>query len=253
MFERICASVYKRYGITNEISSLINYKSNNFPTFSDVYQTLKVSIEAATFGSRERDAMEKLEIKIRPFVEQYKRYFDGHTNIELTSDLTAFNFKEIYRDDDQEVLKNLLYFNAVNYGYGLTLDKTKNTVFSIEEIDRLAENSEALNLLLKIQQNATANNTGNILITSKPYLFATSKNEKISVEIFKNASHNIVLNLNKRNVDALSRLVLLNDNEKNSIRKYGQGEGMFICGGKRMRINIVVTSEDLEAFGSIIF
>ena len=42
----------------------------------------------------------------------------------------------------------------------------------------------------------------------------------------------------------------LNDNEKESIKRYGQGEALFVCGSRRMQINIVLTNEELESFGS---
>ena len=45
-------------------------------------------------------------------------------------------------------------------------------------------------------------------------------------------------------------LIDLNDNEKESIKRYAQGEALFVCGNRRMRINIVVTDEELDSFGS---
>ena len=45
-------------------------------------------------------------------------------------------------------------------------------------------------------------------------------------------------------------LIDLNDNEMDSIKRYSQGEALFVCGNRRMRINVVVTEEELESFGS---
>ena len=42
----------------------------------------------------------------------------------------------------------------------------------------------------------------------------------------------------------------LNENEKDSIKRYSQGEALFVCGNRRMRINIAVTKEELDSFGS---
>ena len=41
-----------------------------------------------------------------------------------------------------------------------------------------------------------------------------------------------------------------NENEKESIKQYSQGEALFVCGNRRMRINVVVTPEELSSFGS---
>ena len=55
--------------------------------------------------------------------------------------------------------------------------------------------------------------------------------------------------LKKQAVDDLSLLIDLNDNERDSIKRYSQGEALFVCGNRRMRINVVVTKEELESFG----
>ena len=40
------------------------------------------------------------------------------------------------------------------------------------------------------------------------------------------------------------------DNEKESIKRYSQGNALFVCGSRRMQINVVLTPEELESFGS---
>ena len=47
----------------------------------------------------------------------------------------------------------------------------------------------------------------------------------------------------------LSLLIDLNDNEKESIKRYSQGEALFVCGNRRVRMNVMVTPEELESFG----
>ena len=42
----------------------------------------------------------------------------------------------------------------------------------------------------------------------------------------------------------------LNDNEKEAIKRYNQGEALFICGSRRMRIHIICTQEELDSFGA---
>ena len=68
--------------------------------------------------------------------------------------------------------------------------------------------------------------------------------------IFDNASYYIVMGLKKQATEDLGLLIDLNDNEKESIKQYNQGEALFVCGNRRMRINIVVTPEELSSFGS---
>ena len=58
------------------------------------------------------------------------------------------------------------------------------------------------------------------------------------------------MNLKKQAVEDLSKLIDLNDQEKDSIKRYNQGEALFVCGSRRMRINVVVTQDELDSFGS---
>ena len=58
------------------------------------------------------------------------------------------------------------------------------------------------------------------------------------------------MGLRKQAVDDLAKLIDLNEAEKDSIKYYNQGDALFVCGNKRMRIQIVVTQEELDSFGS---
>ena len=39
-------------------------------------------------------------------------------------------------------------------------------------------------------------------------------------------------------------------NERENIKGFNQGEALFVCGSKRMTINVVVTEQELDSFGS---
>ena len=58
------------------------------------------------------------------------------------------------------------------------------------------------------------------------------------------------MGLRKQAVEDLSLLIDLNENEKDSIKRYSQGEALFVCGNRRMQINVVVTNDELESFGT---
>ena len=35
-----------------------------------------------------------------------------------------------------------------------------------------------------------------------------------------------------------------------NIKRYSQGQALFVCGNKRMQIDIIVTQDELDSFGS---
>ena len=58
------------------------------------------------------------------------------------------------------------------------------------------------------------------------------------------------MGLKKQATDDLAKLIDLNDNEKDNIKRFNQGEALFVCGSRRMIINIVASEKELESFGS---
>ena len=57
------------------------------------------------------------------------------------------------------------------------------------------------------------------------------------------------MGLKKQAVEDLAKLIDLNDNEKDSIKRYSQGEALFVCGSRRMQINVIATEQELDSFG----
>ena len=68
--------------------------------------------------------------------------------------------------------------------------------------------------------------------------------------IFDNASYYLVMGLRKQAAEDLALLVDLNDNEKESIKRYNQGEALFVCGNRRLQIDVMLTQDELDSFGS---
>ncbi len=249
LFTEVVQATYKRFGIDFD-KDFYNYGPNDYPTFSDVYETIKAILMSMPEHTHERDIMERLELKIRPFTNELRYYFNGHTTIQHDSDFIVFNIKELMNTESN--IKNALFFNILKYAWGLCLDKDVDTVFMIDEAHVLLGDHNALgaDFLAQVQRRARKYNTGSIIITQQPSDFAAPEVLMQGKAIFDNASYYLVMGLKKQAVDDLSKLIDLNDNEAESIKQYSQGEALFVCGNRRMRINVVVTPEELSSFGS---
>ncbi len=68
--------------------------------------------------------------------------------------------------------------------------------------------------------------------------------------IFDNASYYLVMGLKKQAAEDLAKLIDLNENEIEGIKRYTQGEGLFVCGRRRMQITVTLTQEELDSFGT---
>ena len=248
MFSEVVQDTYRRKGIDFN-SDFSRYTAEDYPIFTDVYETIKARLLSMTDQTQERAIMEKLELKIRPLTQELKYYFDGHTTVNPNTDFIVFNIKELMNSADN--IRNALFFNILKYAWGLTLDKGINTCLIVDEAHVLLSGSNALGaeFLAQVQRRARKYNTGSIIITQQPSDFADPNVIVHGKAIFDNASYYLVMGLKKQAVDDLGRLIDLNENEKESIKRYSQGEALFVCGSRRMRINVMVTPEELESFG----
>ena len=249
LFSEILQETYRRFKI-DENTDFSKITSDMFPTFDDVYTTITARLRSIIEKTREKDVLERLELKIRPLVKELRYYFTGHTTIQLSSDFIVFNMKEVMNSDDN--IRNALFFNILKYAWGLTLDKDVNTILMVDEAHVLLADKNTLGaeFLAQVQRRSRKYNTGTIIITQQPTDFASPEVIIHGKAIFDNASYYIVMGLKKQAVEDLAKLIDLNDQEKDSIKRFEQGQALFVCGARRMRINIIATQQELDSFGS---
>ena len=249
MFSEVVQDTYKRYKIDYD-TDFRTFTSNDYPTFDDVYATIKGRLLSMPEKTHEKDVMERLELKVRPLVKELRYYFTGHTTLKIDSDLIVFNIKELMTSDEN--IRNALFFNILKYAWGLCLDKTITSVLSVDEAHVLlsSRNELGAEFLAQIQRRSRKYNAGTIIITQQPTDFAAPNLIMHGKAIFDNASYYLVMGLKKQAVEDLGLLIDLNENEMDSIKYYNQGEALFICGSRRMRIHIICTQEELDSFGA---
>ena len=249
MFSEIVQDTYKRFGIDYN-TDFTKFTSADYPTFSDVYATIRGRLMSITEQTREKDIIQRLELKIRPLTKELKFYFDGKTTITADSDFMVFNIKEFMNSDTN--IRNALFFNILKYAWGLCLDPDVNTILMVDEAHVLLSNSneQGADFLAQVQRRARKYNSGTIVITQQPSDFSAERVITQGKAIFDNSSYYLVMGLRKQAVEDLSLLIDLNENEKDSIKRYSQGEALFVCGNRRMQINVVVTNDELESFGT---
>ena len=250
LFNEVVVETYQRFNI-NVKTDFTKLTSADFPTFSDVYTTIRGRILSYGEATRERDIMEKLEIKVRPLISGgLEHYFNGHTTISPRSNFIVFNIRELINAEKN--IKNALFFNILKYAWGLCLDASENTVLQVDEAHILLANDNTLgaDFLAQVQRRARKYNTGTIIITQQPSDFAAPDVLMQGKAIFDNASYYLVMGLKKQAVEDLSSLIDLNDNEKENIKRYNQGDALFVCGSKRMQISVIATDAELDSFGT---
>ena len=249
LFSEVVQETYARYKIDYN-TDFTKIAAHDYPTFDEVYATIKGRLLSMTEHTHERDIMERLELKVRPLTKELRYYFTGKTTIDTDADFIVFNIRELMNADSN--IRNALFFNILKFAWGLTLDREINTILMVDEAHMLLadQNTLGAEFLARIQRRSRKYNTGTIIITQQPTDFAAPNVLIHGKAIFDNASYYLVMGLKKQAVEDLSRLIDLNEQEKDSIKRYSQGQALFVCGSRRMRINVIATQQELESFGS---
>ena len=250
LFNEVVMETYQRFNV-NVNTDFTTFKKEDFPTFSDVYETVRGKILSYGEATAERSIMERLEMKIRPLVSGgLEYYFNGHTTIEPKSNFIVFNIRELMNAETN--IKNALFFNILKHAWGLCLDPSVNTVLMVDEAHMLLgqNNNLGADFLANVQRRARKYNTGTIVITQQPSDFTNPEVITQGKAIFDNSSYYLVMGLRKQAAEDLAQLLDINENEIESIKGYNQGEALFICGSKRLQISIIATDAELDSFGS---
>jgi len=249
LFSEVALETYARFGIAYD-TNFTHYKSEDFPIMQDIYITVASKLTTFTEKTHERDILERLELKLRPLVKELQYYFNGHTTIDTSNEYLVFNIKEVMNSDEN--IRNALLFNVLKYAWSLCLNPNKNTILSVDEAHVLlgSKNELGAEFLAQVQRRARKYNTGTIIITQQPSDFIASNMIMHGKAIFDNASYYLVMGLRKQAAEDLAQLIDLNENEVENIKRYNQGEGLFVCGNRRMQVEVVLTEGELESFGS---
>jgi type IV secretory pathway VirB4 component len=249
MFSEVVQDTYKRYKIDFD-TDFSQLTSQDYPTFDDVYATIKGRLLSMPEKTRERDIMERLELKVRPLTKELRYYFTGKTTLNIDSNFIVFNIKDLMNSDEN--IRNALFFNILKYAWSQCLDREITTVLTVDEAHVLlsTRNELGAEFLAQMQRRARKYNTGTIIITQQPTDFAAPNVIVHGKAIFDNASYYLVMGLKKQAAEDLGLLIDLNDSETDSIKYYNQGEALFVCGSRRMRIRVLCTQEELDSFGS---
>lgn len=245
VFGQIVLETYNRFNINNN-SDFISLKPNMFPTFDDVYATIKGKLISMLEASKEREYIEKVESLIKVLTTTLRPLFTGHTTISMESKFIAFNSRFV----TNESVRKALIFNALRYAWGYCLNKNERSVIVIDKTELLIDknNYYAIDFIAQIQRRNKKYNSGNIINISD--ISALNKEEHVSngKTIFENTSYLFTMGCKKNTIEVLSKYERLSDSQKESINYLNVGESFFRCGNRHMNINIILTPSELEDF-----
>lgn len=268
MLLAIVEKLYNKKGIykNTSINTLQNMKPEEFPIFSELYEFLPEYKKDVASKEKEK-IIEQLDILLSRFLTGTDSYlFDGHTNIDLSNDLIAFNLQELLYSGNQRLI-NTQTLNLLTYlNNSIVANKINNDKVKLEERKHVMIIADEFHLFIDENNFEVLRNFGQLARRIRKYsgslVVATQSVKDFvgsnailrhSTAIFNNCQYQMIGMLKEDDLLAYLELFKQNpltDTQKNFLMSARRGEFLLNIDSKnRLRIWIRATELEREMMG----
>ncbi|MDO3655343.1 VirB4 family type IV secretion system protein [Bacillus subtilis] len=236
------------YDKFREIKNLGEMTPTDFPILEDLYNALK--------------NLEKTDIEKYKLIEEYcfiledmvhgsSTILNGHTNIDLSSNLISFNLKPLQTETD---MQSVVYLNTFGFLWELiTSDASVSDLLFCDEFHFLLKNDDSADFFLQAYKRFRKYNAGVTVTTQQigDLLKSTSNgDELIGAAILGNSYTKVFFGMEDMEVETIKTKLKINlsKKEEDFLKSKRQGEALFMYGKKRAEMKVNLTLEELRLF-----
>lgn len=161
ILDAVLREVYHDAGIL-QYNSFREIPSTAYPILSDVYEAI------ASLKERDVDRYARIEdfhYILESYVNGSKTIFNGHTNINLQSDLLSFDLKPLQNEAD---VQGAAYLNTFSYLWdNITKNTSENVKLFVDEFHFLTQNPDAASFFYRAYKRFRKYNAGAIAGTQQ--------------------------------------------------------------------------------------
>ena len=270
MLLAVVESLYNTKGIfkNTSINTLQSLKETDYPIFSELYEYLPVYKKQIN-SQEKKKLIDQLEILVSRFLTGTDSFlFDGHTNIDLSNDLIAFNLQELLYSGNQRLI-NTQTLNLLTYlNNSIVANKIQNEKLNIKDRKHISIVVDEFHLFIDENNNEVLKNFGQLsrrcrkystnLITSTQSIKDFVGNASIlrhATAIFNNCQYTMVGMLKEDDLLAYLELFKnnpLTDTQKAFLLSAKRGEFLLNIDNKnRLRVWIRATELEREMMGEL--
>lgn len=240
LLEQILLETYKSKGIHFE-TDLNDFKSEDYPILEDLYDSI--------------DTEEHPELKgFKQILWMYvhgsnSRLFNGHTNIDLSSDMICFDLKNLEEESDSQ---QAAMYNVLSYLWDEITQKEGRKRLYVDEAHIMADpnNPRAMKFLYQIYKRIRKYKGGATVATQQiaDYLTAIEGNRNYGKAIIANSLCRMILGLDSTDLDDIreKRVMKLSEQEEEILLKAKRGEGIYVVNTNRVHIQVDHTPEEMK-------
>ena len=266
MLLAVVESLYNTKGIfkNTSINTLESLSPSDYPIFSELYEYLPV-YKKQLDSNEKKKLIDQLEILVSRFLTGTDSFlFNGHTNIDLSNDLIAFNLQELLYSGNQrlintQVLNLLTYLNNSIVANKIQNEKSNNKKHISIIVDEFhlfidEKNNEVLKNFGQLARRVRKYSTNLIVSTQSIKDFVGNVNVlRHATAIFNNCQYTMIGMLKEDDLLAYLELFKnnpLTDTQKAFLLSAKRGEFLLNIDNKnRLRVWIRATELEREKMG----
>ena len=221
-----------------------------FTTFNECLQERITEIKSDPSQKKELDLLMDLSVKMRRIINEWGIFFDGHTSVKYSDSarqIISFGTKMLFNAPVN--LRTALNHIMFKFSWDLCLDNVDESAFIIDEAHMLILEGQTAEMVAQFYRRARKYHTVMIAGTQQPGDFADERIITHGKAIFNNAVYKMIMHLDKDDCTDIKKLVRMNSNETDLIQRFSQGDALFVCGNRRIPINVFATNNELHEMG----
>lgn len=255
MVDPVAMRMYQDKGITFD-TDFREFKNTDFPIQEDFSEAIKNIIDENAEDSTQFEninLLRELERATASILTTDKHFFNGHTTIDrekAKSGIISFGTKGLFEKSLE--LRNALNFLMFRFAWTICLNDSIQSMFILDEAHLMLLEGRSAEELATLYRRSRKYNNLSLLATQEPLdlnsdVMVGGVQMKVHGKaILNNSAYKVLKSMNKDAVNAIGELMDLNENERERIQSFGQGDGLLAYGDKRILMTTLATETELR-------
>lgn len=245
ILDAVLRQVYREAGIL-QYTSFREIPSTAYPILTDVYEAISKLKET---DPDRYVRIEDFHYILESYVNGSKTIFNGHTNINLQSDLLSFDLKPLQNEAE---VQGAAYLNTFSYLWdNITENTDENIKLFVDEFHFLTQNPDAASFFYQAYKRFRKYNAGAIAGTQQIQDVLDGKmanGQNVGEAIIGNSYTKVFFGLDNKGVDDITKKLRMtfSEKEKKLLERRKQGEALIIHGTQRAFMRVELTEEELR-------
>lgn len=247
ILDRVLRDVYRNSGVL-KYSTIHEVTHEQWPILADVYEQIS-NMERSEEDKKRYERIEDFYFILDSYVNGSNTLFNGHTNINIDTDLISFDLQALQNEPESQAGA---YLNTFSYLWDeITKNKSEHIKLYVDEFHFLTQNPNASRFFYQAYKRFRKYNAGAIAGTQQiqDVLDGTMESGRnIGEAIIGNSFTKVFFGLDKNGLDDIQDKLEMNFSEKEmrELSQKKQGQALLINGSKRALMKVELTQEELR-------